>query len=1149
MPAPESAPPPAPAVPLPPPPPPPPPPGQFPPPPPPPPDHDPQVLVVDLTSDVLLTASAGTGKTHALVGRFLAAISDPREPGGHPAAQVPTTVAITFNIAAAAEMRKRVERAMRHTATEGSTGSAQRRSWEKVLDVLDAARISTIHAFCASLLREHPLEARTIAGVTPGFEILDGPEAAVRWDEAVRATWVRLQRERGELWDSYLDLSSEFGGRELATALRELQEHRFLVTPSSLRTRPPANAPAPARPFPATFLPRLADLWEQVQREYAQLKRERGALDFDDLEETALLLVSDPDMGDRIRAGIRHLLVDEFQDVSPRQLRLLLLLRGREPPGRRALFAVGDPKQSIYAFRGARGALRELRTALPGLKQARLERTRRFRDPLASFVNHLSSSLLPSEAIDGPYTPILPADPLAATAPSPTGVEVVWLEGRARATPSIPRDEVRRQLESKFIDPTLPGPVASEESLERSEAAFIATWVEEVLRQGRRVGSWRPGDGKEDHALAPGDIAVLLSYRRHQEEYVAALRARGLKVVTHPGAGFHDRPEVLDVLNLLAVLAREGDEVALYALLRSPIFGCSDEEIATWFLPFSTTPPLSDALARRARDEPSSRAAEVSGCLERWRARRSNSAPSELLRDILEEVGAWGVWADDGRGGRAVANIEKLLDIVRGLPGAGVVGLSAIHQHLLELSERERDEPEAGVELARDAINVMTVHAAKGLEFPVVIVPGLQRQWTRPGGPLLVSLTGEVALAPRDASDEVDSPETGEKDELLAAYERVKGDLARDEEHEARRLLYVAVTRAREQILLTCVQRRSSSGVPLSSTREPWRRWVDEAFHLDTGVLPLATPEGWRLLRRPAPTVPEVEPTAGAGAGPTSTSGEPVPLALLPPGRLLRGGGRATFTISELDQMRQCEARWWDARSSPLEEGPQDLSEGQARPSATTLGARSSAAIDPARLGSMLHGILAEVPSGEEEGLRLALQRETTPLLPVGAPRDQLVEALMSDLKWTFQQDAGTPGGPPLREEPFLLLVDNTVLRGRADALFLGEGIPMVEDYKFGPSDPGGARRQAGDFDFQLACYALAVRRGRRPVHVRLTFPRARTAAVRELSPLELDEFHASLRELVAKALRVIDGEVAPSPCSNPACPTCSQNARSEAAG
>ncbi len=1147
--------------------------------------------MADLTSDVLLTAAAGTGKTHALVGRYLSALGDPREAGGPPATRVPTLVAITFTTAAAAEMRKRVEAAVRQTARQFPPKSEARQTWNRVLDVLHAARISTIHAFCASLLRELPLSARDIAGVVPGFDVLDATEANALREEAFRRTLVRLQSERGALWQSYVALAAERGVADVAEMVRILEEHRFATTPKALMSEA-GSGTAPNGPGggqPATSgapLETLGKLWEAVQESYRRAKQERGGLDFDDLEEAALALTGDPSTLAELRGGIRHLLVDEFQDVSKRQLELLLRLRGSDPPIRRALFAVGDPKQSIYAFRGARGALEGLRGAMPGLREGRLDRTRRFRDPLATFVNRLSSVLLPAEAIGGRYEPILPAETATGGAGSSTHVDVVWLEGPLRATPTAGRDEVRKALQQRFLDPSLPGPVPADEGLEHAEARFIAGWVVDRLAAGETVRPWRPDDGDLPHRLGPGDVALLLSYRSHEEEYVAALRERGLKVVTHPGAGFHGRSEVQDVMNLLAVLAWEGDEASLYALLRSPFFAFSDEEMAEWFLAAESSGSLSEAFRHRAAASPGSREARSLQLIEGWRARRERTPPAELLRDALDDVGAWGTFADDGRGGRARANVEKLLDTIRELPRSGVVGLAAVHRYLLELQEREADEPEAGVELARDAVNIMTVHGAKGLEFPLVVVPGLQRQWSAPRGALLVSPTGKVAIeaGPEEEGKEVGSgaPEEGEPAAKAptgangaqagpggaATYEEVVAALAHDAELEARRLLYVAVTRARDRLLLTCVQRRSAAGAPLSFSREPWRRWLDEAFGFDATVeREIASTEGWRFRRLPsaaaetAPLSKDATPLplpkwveaadapGGEAALPSEGGTGTLPFAeILEPGKLLRDHRRVPFTVTELDLLRQCEARWWawrngaeDPRAGPR---PDDLEE-----QLTPLGgseegedadgdARGGAdsAEERKRLGISLHTVLAQGPPWDDPRLPDLVDRALPRSI---ADRERRVGELTEAARWALRQDLSTPDGPPLREEPLALIVGDAVVWGRPDAVFLSPATSLVEDYKGGPTrapSPEVLRTQHG---FQLGCYALSIRRGRRPVHVRVVLPRAKGMLAWELTPLDLDAQSEELQHLVRRAISILDHEASPTPCGRDDCPHC----------
>lgn len=1131
--------------------PPPPPPAATAPPPPPP---GPEPLIRDLSVDVLMISAAGTGKTRALVSRFIAALGSLGDGGAPPAARVPGVVAVTFTIAAAAEMRRRIESAVRRTAQSLQGSPPAQRAWSEVLDVLPSARISTIHALCASMLRENAMEARDHAGVPAGFAILSAPEADALRRESLDRARDLWRTEGGTRWQEYRRLAAEVGLDTLESMVMTLEEHRHALTPTSLPTEGEGSeADAEERRQLA-----IARIFREFRSMYRSVKTESGVLDFDDLEEAALRLLAHPPTGAKIRARIHHLLVDEFQDVSPRQMQLLLALRGNEPSAHRTLFAVGDPKQSIYAFRGARGALASLQAALPNLVIGRLNTTRRFGEPLASFVNKTAASFLPPEAIGEVYRPIESAPPSDGSGPVRTEVDVVLLE--APTPPPKPasgtgsKRDVRALLASKFADPSAPGPVPPDEGPEHGEAAYIARWVQGVLQEGKKVRAWRPDEPPEPHRITEGDIAILLSYRRHEDTYASALRRAGYKVALHPGTGFHQRQEVKDVLNLLTVLARDGDDAALYALLRSPLFGISDDAIAEWYLPHETPPSLHVALLAEAARDPTGRAAEVHAWLEHWKVLRESLAPAALLRRALDDTGAWGAFAADGRGGRAVANVEKLLDRVRELPEQGVVGLAAIRQRLEELADVEGDVPEAGIELARDAINIMTVHGAKGLEFPVVIVPGLQRRWPAPRGALLVGPGGEVALEPGEGEGAEDEPSN---DATLApptqtaegVHERVKLALARDAEMEARRLLYVALTRARDRLLVSCVARRSPSGAFAAPTQEPWRRWLNAALGIEDLTVPhRRAPEGWNLRRVPLPSPLSGPVAKGPGADQLSEARLVQAERLLEPGGSgvvpttgwefvdpdppARGGGRLSFSVSELEVLRACERAWWMGTGLPPRvagpeppPGKSGIPPGMSRTEYGELMHLLLSLGAPVNVGFVRSETARRVPRIDEDEL------------------DKFVATTVEQLRWTFSQDGVTPGGPALREEPMVWVSERSVVRGRLDVVFPTGLTPTVQDYKTGASLPGDAEGLREEFGFQLGCYALAVRKGARAVQARIVDPVTRNIWAWEFSPRDLSDMAEELTRLTDRGRVLWEGKERPRGCGKAVCPACGADA------
>ncbi|NOT27993.1 MAG: UvrD-helicase domain-containing protein [Acidobacteria bacterium] len=835
-------------------------------------DADARVRAVDPRFNVALEASAGTGKTRVLVDRYVNLLRAGVDPSN--------ILAITFTRKAATEMRERIMTTLRAAGERGEIPAAR---WRELRDRTADIAISTIDAFCLSLLREFPLEA----DLDPAFSIADETElprlidealdgalricrAAAQEDETVALAFSQLGERRAraaltsllsrrlvapEILARYLDTARaveldaatvctrashalldaceamrggldrllETGPLEprfdlLARGLRRLRHSvdekqplqpstvqtvfsrvrdHFLTQDGDARSRSPyaRNTFASEADWRthrdlvvghAAAILRVSDefrrelnvlvsrgIWRMfriAETEYRRTLDAHAVLDFSDLLlKTLDLLRRMEDFARsryRLESRYHHVLVDEFQDTSRAQWQLVSLLvqswgegagLADSGPLQPSVFIVGDRKQSIYGFRDADvSVLREAAGYLDGLRpggDVRRTITRSFRAtaPLLAFVNDLCTDLgkAPARADAFGYdeTDRFPVDDWASKGQETLGLVLA----------------------------------DSPESCAEITAAEIAR----LLASGATV---RDRDTGVPRAIRQGDVGILFRTRESHREFEAALERHHIRSYVYKGLGFFDADEIKDVLALVWYLADPASDLRAAALMRSRIFGVSDEALRLLSPGLSgalRAPSIPPAAAHLTADD--SRAlVEARESTRRWLDLVDRIPPAELVDLALTET----AYAYELRGARlpqARENLKKIRSLLRRMQNRGYATLSRLAAHLDRLAVG--DESNATVD-ALDAVNLMTVHAAKGLEFPVVFVVNLARGSGNRRDPVRV-----VADAPGVSGGVSVGDFQSEADEDRPARER----------EETKRLLYVALTRARDRLYLGTV--------------------------------------------------------------------------------------------------------------------------------------------------------------------------------------------------------------------------------------------------------------------------------------------------------------------------------------------------------
>jgi ATP-dependent helicase/nuclease subunit A len=713
---------------------------------------------------LLLAAGAGSGKTSVLVERFVRAVlEDGVAPG--------RILAITFTERAAGELRERVRARLLELDARETAREAQ------------GANVCTFHSFCARLLRAHPLQA----GVEPGFEILEedfaGRLAALAFRDALSGL---LDGERADA----VDLVASYGADPLCSMV--LDAHAQLRSQGQGEPRLPAVRSEDGNEDAVGACVLIGELLERFGVAYAQRKRARGALDFDDLElDARRLLERRTDVREAWSERFELLMVDEFQDTNPRQLEVLAAL------DRDNLFTVGDQLQSIYSFRHADVSLFRERHARLAEREASLALTRNFRSraPILTAVERIFA-----ERMGERFTPLV-----AGRIEDGAGVEGAGVDGAPSETRAAgcaneePLVELlltdKRGWERTLLDGGALAGLPEATPWRQAEARLLAGRVAELVAGGQ---------------ARAGEVVVLLRSLGDLPVYEAALRGEGLRTLAGVG-GFWGHQQVGDLLAWLRALANPLDELALYSTLASPLVGISSDGLAliaraaqerrggvwqTIEQAFGEQVAecgvdLREALPAADRE----RMGVFCGLFAAERAIAALYSISELLRRAIAATGYEAHVRSLGWGERRLANVHKLLRLARRFEAREGRDLRGFLDHVAHVElGREADAPIGDGEL--DAVRLMSIHAAKGLEFPVVCVVDLGREPNLRTPDLLVDgAAGRVGLRLRRLGDP-NPMEALDYDELC----RQRRDAQEEEED---RVLYVACTRAEDRLLLS----------------------------------------------------------------------------------------------------------------------------------------------------------------------------------------------------------------------------------------------------------------------------------------------------------------------------------------------------------
>ena len=1063
-----------------------------------------QALAINtIKSNVSLLAGAGSGKTYVLMKRFVQILRADLSVN-------PTNiVAITFTRKAADEIKGRVRQAVGECVEQAQT-DLERLRWQEHLQKVESAPISTIHSLCSRILRDNPVETQ----LDPEFTILEDFEAQDFFKETLQQYLRKNIKENAALRrlvqtygvNSFVNQVTALGDK-LSELVREdnlaepylkakeelpaLQQKLFAAVREVIEAREALGAKTKGRqtlteaaglldemqkqllaPEPdcslldasgvvkvsgkalAAELTNLKNLrqelnhvllnakgcdlvqdWLAVLQEfYACLsarKQENNVLFNDDLDLLAIEhLQKNEALRQKYQERYKYIMVDEFQDTNERQRQLIYLLCGNKLDNTNNLFIVGDVKQSIYRFRHADvSVFNKVKEDIAQNAGKNLGMKTNFRST-QSIVESCNTAFC--QLMDLPKEEICLEHHEGANT---GGAKVCLLQ-----VPYKSKDDDLGAKEDKW----------------QKEAEAIAAYLQQELPKVEP--QLRPGASK----------AILLRAMTHCEILRQTLQGYGINCVVVKGKGFYEQQEVLDILNLLAALHNRYASLELAGALRSNYFGLDDATLTQLFWQTENDKPLWDVLQAvgsgglqlNLQPEQQALAMHAAERLRSLRQAAALMALPELFAQLWDELKPEFVLSQQENGPSKLANVKKLRRLAQQYCQTKQASLAEWLQNVKDLRASSSKEPAATVQ-ADDALQIMTIHNSKGLEFDLVILPQLDKS--------VKGDTASIKYLPGKEGEQgllgIKVPDKEMQLQNSGVYELAKARDSELEEEESRRLLYVAMTRAQKQLLMvgTVAEERLPEAVIALPAAKGWWRQLQAVYEVDWDKRESSCP--WiRLLCADA-----LSPAVVQQGEQQQLALEPLALAPLP---AYAACGRTCFTASALQTYLHCQRQYYYQQVLAVPELEQTVAGEQAHelPASVT--------------GSIVHKALELYNGYNAEAVFAIALEEFAPGAAATQAKSMFDAYIVSDLYKALpkKQKRELEFVQPLQQE--------LAAEGVIDLLAFDEDDKMIiVDYKTGtPPEPDEVKL---GYAYQLALYKDAAEKlypGKRVVRAELHF-------------------------------------------------------------
>ncbi len=777
--------------------------------------HAQDKAIKTINKNVAVNAGAGTGKTKVLTERYIYLLENGDLEKGK---EIESIVAITFTRKATQEMKERIREEIKSKFPEDE-------KWRRFYNDMEKANISTIHGFCGNILRENALNLN----IDPMFTILDDDEANKLLEETILEVLLKgieedentynivklfgrddLRKISSELKSIYYKIrtvgisfeevrdmtlstidnikvsledidyikntfiylmensrkgskvyklqnediwrkfyNGEYGEEELIPILEYLYDNigtnkNEADTIEELESTIERNFLIKEKEYRWVY-ETVLDLLLEIDTQYSHKKEELAALDYDDLQILTLELLEDREIVEEYQDKFKYIMVDEFQDTNELQKKIFYKLCSKNKLlDRENLFIVGDPKQSIYGFRGA--DLDVFYDVMEDIKEVSvegpivLEKNFRTVDTILNMVNDLFEKLMGKRY-----------DKLDNFHVSENKIDVEILE--------------KEDLE-------IPANVEASEYNAYYESRLIASRIQELV---------------ETKEFNYGDFALLFRASTLDHIYEDALIDYGIPYYNIGGGGFFETQEVVDIMNGLKCISNRYDTISTIGFLRSPMVGISDKTLY-WLLRYKEN-TLFDTMKMEIpyiEEVEREKLLKASRLLEEMIVKKNLYGVHYIVEELVHRTYYEEVLLLQLGGKQSLANVYKFVEIARKFDREYRGSVEDFIDYIEEI--KNTDEPQAKIQAENDdVVKLMTIHKAKGLQFPVVVIPQMARGFNYQMSNILFNKEKGIGIKYEDKSP---------------LYESIRSEIKEKEMEENQRVLYVAMTRAEKRLLI-----------------------------------------------------------------------------------------------------------------------------------------------------------------------------------------------------------------------------------------------------------------------------------------------------------------------------------------------------------
>lgn len=773
--------------------------------------------VETIDKNVAVNAGAGSGKTKVLVERYLYILENGKIEEGK---EIESVVAITFTKKASQEMKERIREELKRKFPLD-------KKWRRIYKDLEKGNISTIHSFCSNLLRENPVEAN----IDPQFKVLEDYKSDEILYEVIKSYFINGIEEDKKIYEFVKSFNlynldnlvctimevykkirstgisfNEVGEKTLnnieSTKFKEedifeiknvfkyfMNKGRKNSKVVKLKEDPVWIEFSKKENYDEevlNILPYLKDnigsmkgeedkisylietidnvlkvreykkkeLYEtliqvliDVDRLFTKDKRKLGCVDYEDLQLMVLKLLDNYDIKKKYQQKFKYIMVDEFQDTNELQKGIIYKLTSIDSKiDRENLFIVGDPKQSIYGFRGADvevfyDVMEDIEEVSKS-KPIKLGENYRTVHTVLEFVNIIFEKIMGSKYIA-----------LEPVKKSLNNLDVEILENKDL---EIPEGENQGDYNKYY------------------ESRLIAKRIKALVESGEYEYK---------------DFAILFRSSTEDFIYEKALKEYGIPYYNLGGKGFYKQEEILDLMNALKGISNIYDNISIVGVLRSPMFGLSDKTIY-WLLKQkeeSIIESLNEEIPYIEENE-RKKMKNAYNMLKQFVLKRNMLNPYELIIELIEKTYYNQVLMLKYGGKQRVANVYKFLEMAREYTEKENGTIEDFINYIEDMKRKNVDESQAKIQSEDgDSVKIMTIHKSKGLQFKVVIIPQMAKGFNKDTSSILFEKNLGLGIKHED---------------LSPIYNEIYNSIKEKEERENKRILYVAMTRAEERLIL-----------------------------------------------------------------------------------------------------------------------------------------------------------------------------------------------------------------------------------------------------------------------------------------------------------------------------------------------------------